>query len=100
MYAPGSEVLINEFNPPKYVESRSGGFDSWIPGGYVPVISGNGGALAIEVATGAIFLANYDLGVEIGLEDEGTSEEIMSQYADSWDSLCESMGSWAPLPDL
>ncbi|NKY20790.1 SMI1/KNR4 family protein [Tsukamurella spumae] len=90
---PSAGIIVDGFLSPLYVANRGGGFDAWVPAEYVPVVSGSGGALAIKTGTGEVFIANYDRGVDLGLEDD-PSEEIMSRFLDSWNLLVDQMGSW------
>lgn len=90
---PGTEVVIDKFLDASDITGRGGGFDGWIPDAYIPVVRGNGGALAIRLADGVVFLADYDKGAAMGL-DEDASEDIMSEYARSWSEIVEQMPSW------
>ncbi|WP_139061756.1 SMI1/KNR4 family protein [Tsukamurella pulmonis] len=89
---PDTDAIVTKFLEPIYVLNKTG-FAEWIPSSYYPVIGGTGGALALEKGTGVVFFADYDLGVDMGLESEA-SDEIMSKYANSWSELEIAMRSW------
>lgn len=90
---PGTEVVVDKFLDASDITGRGGGFDGWIPDAYIPVVRGNGGALAIRLADGVVFLADYDKGAAMGL-DEDASEQIMTEYARSWSEIVQQIPSW------
>lgn len=84
--------LLYEFLSPKEIESQranTGGFVAFVPARYLVIGVGAGGSLAIGLSNdtrGAFYWADYDVAVELDLQDSA-SEEIMTKIATDWADL-------------
>ncbi|GLE55936.1 hypothetical protein BKG69_06490 [Mycobacteroides chelonae] len=90
---PRADAVADKFLDASDIVGRGGGFDGWIRDTYIPVVRGNGGALAIRLSDGKVFFADYDKGAAMGLDDE-SSEDIMREYAQSWSEVVQQIPSW------
>ncbi|MBV0918233.1 hypothetical protein KC238_13330 [Mycobacteroides chelonae] len=90
---PRTGAVADKFLDASDIVGRGGGFDGWIPNTYITVVRGNGGALAIRVSDVKVFFADYDKGAEMGLDHE-SSEDVMSEYAQSWSEIVQQIPSW------
>ncbi|QNG19205.1 SMI1/KNR4 family protein [Rhodococcus triatomae] len=68
------------------------GANAWIPPEYLAVGGGAGGAVCIRLVgpdTGAIYWADYDITLELGLDEDEYSEDIMTRLTDNWNTFLD-----------
>ncbi|QNG24883.1 SMI1/KNR4 family protein [Rhodococcus triatomae] len=88
----GNGVLLTFDRPYDLAHLYRRGFNTWIPPEYLAISGGAGGAVCIRLVgpdTGAIYWADYDITLELGLDEDEYSEDIMTHLTDDWNTFLD-----------
>ncbi|QNG19206.1 hypothetical protein G4H71_19145 [Rhodococcus triatomae] len=88
----GNGVLLTFTRPQELAGRYRTRFNEWVPPEYLAISGGAGGAVCIRLVgpdTGAIYWADYDITLELGLDEDEYSEDIMTHLTDDWNTFLD-----------